>query len=724
MSGKMTRREFLRKTSVGAGLTLAVVATPFGYRLFTPAEAALSEETDFSPNAWLNVATDGTITVIVNKSEMGQGVLTSLPMIVAEELAADWQMVSAREAPAAVRYRDPVWGSQGTGGSTSIRHMYEPLSLAGAAGREMLVAAAARVWGVPVKECAAEHSRVRHRGSEKTLTYGELATRASKQPVPRQPVLRSRDRRQIIGRELKRLDIPAKVRGEARFGIDTFPAGRLYAAIARPPSFGARAKAYARKAALKVPGVTHVSSLESGVAVCATTLEQAWQGRAALQVQWSEGERPDLDNSQLQREFLSHLEKAGRRALERGETEKALRKASVTVAATYFVPYLAHATMEPMNCTAELTRQGCTIWVPTQNQGGVLELAGKITGLPPERIAVHTTFLGGGFGRRFELDMVRDALLLAKQTGKPVKLIYAREEDTEHDYYRPASLCHIDGGIDGAGKLIAWKHKIVCPSITARDRPGRVPSGVDRAAVEGVVNTPYAIANMQVEYVPIDLPVPVGFWRSVGNSINAFTMESFIDEMAHAAGKDPMEFRLHYLKNHPRPRRLLETVAAKAGWGKPLPAGRALGIAQHFSFNTYCAQVAEVSVEPASGKITVHRIVAAVDCGRVINPAIVRAQMRGGILFGLSAALLEDVSLRGGGVTSANFHNYPILRLSEAPKVETHIVESGAALGGMGEPPVPPVAPAVANAVFAATGARLRRLPLTPTVVKAALGKS
>jgi isoquinoline 1-oxidoreductase beta subunit len=717
----MTRREFLVRTSVGAGLTIAVVATPFGYRLLSAAEAAETEGSIFSPNIWLNVAGDGAVTVIVNKSEMGQGVYTSLPMIVAEELSADWKKVVMTEAPAADKYKDPVWGMQATGGSTSVRHMYEPLSLAGAAGREMLVAAAAKTWGVPEGECEAARSKVKHAKSGRTLTFGELALKAGAQPVPQKPKLKSRDQFDIVGEALDRLDVPEKVQGKARFGIDAMPKGRLYAAIARPPAFGAKPKSFDKKAALKIKGVKHVASLETGVAVCATSLDGAWKGRDALKVQWSEGTRPKMDNESLKKDFHEHMKKSGVSALDKGDAKKALSAAKKRVEASYIVPYLCHVTMEPMNCTAAVSRDRCEIWVPTQNQSGVLKMAQKITGLKAEQIHVHTTFLGGGFGRRFELDMVEPTLKLAKETGKPIKWIYKREEDTRYDFYRPSSLCHITGGLDDSGTIAGWKHKIVCPSIWARVNPGRMEGGVDPSAVEGVVNTPYEIPDMQVEYVRIDLPIPVGFWRSVGNSINGFTMESFMDEMAHAAGKDPLEFRLNHLKNHPRPKKLLETVADKAGWGKSLPEGRAMGIAQHFSFNTYSTQVAEVSVDKSSGKVTVHRIISGVDCGRVVNPAIVQAQMRGGSLFGLSAALKEEVSFGKGGVESANFYNYPILRIEEAPHVETHIVVSGAELGGMGEPPVPPIAPAVANAVFAATGVRLRQLPMTPMNVQAAM---
>jgi isoquinoline 1-oxidoreductase beta subunit len=380
--------------------------------------------------------------------------------------------------------------------------------------------------------------------------------------------------------------------------------------------------------------------------------------------------------------------------------------------------------MEPMNCTVHVRSDGCDLWVPTQNQTGVLAMAAEITGLKPEQVNVHTTFLGGGFGRRFERDFVEEALLLSKATGKPVKLVWKREEDIQNDFYRPMNLSRIEGAVDAQGRASAWSHKIVCPSIFARVFPQMMKNGIDNAAVEGVENLEYEIPNVAVEYVRIDTPVPVGFWRSVGSSHNAFTVESFVDELSHAAGKDPLEFRLGLLKNHPRPARVLQVAAEKAGWGKPLPKGRARGIAYALSFDSYVAQVAEVSVDTRTGAITVHKVTCAVDCGPVVNPAIVQAQITGAITMGLSAALKERMEIANGGIKSENFADYELLRMSEAPEVDVHIVKGGEKLGGIGEPGVPPIAPAVANAVFAATGARIRRLPMRPETVLAAMKKA
>jgi isoquinoline 1-oxidoreductase subunit beta len=721
MKTNLSRRQFLKMT--GTGLAIAVAATSTGFKLLSAAEVA-TEGTSFSPSVWLEVLPDNSVIVTVNKSEMGQGIYTSLPMIVADELDADWRNVRMEPAPAGDAFRDPVWGTQSTGGSSSISHMYEPLRKAGAAAREMLLLAAAREWRVSVKECAVDRGKVRHIPSNRMLTYGKLAADASGLDVPQNPLLKKESQFRYIGKDIPRLDIHDKVNGTAQFGIDSFVPGMLYATIARPPAYEAELVSYNKEAAQAVPGVQAVMPVHSVMAVCAETLDAAWKGREALKPEWRNARHADLSNESLETAFRGGLDSKGIMARNDGDVARALDTAATKIEALYQLPYLSHATMEPMNCTAHVRSDGCDIWVPTQNQSGVLGLASKLTGLRPEQIHVHTTFLGGGFGRRFETDFVEEALLLSLSTGKPVKLLWKREEDMQHDLYRPMNLSRVRGAIDEQGRATAWSHKIVCPSIFARVFPAMMKNGIDNAAVEGLENMEYELPNISVEYVRLDTPVPVGFWRSVGSSHNAFTVESFVDELAHAAKKDPLAFRLGLLANHPRAKRVLETAAEKAGWGKPLTKGEARGIAYHISFGSYVAQVAEVSVDRKNGAVKVHKVTCAVDCGSVVNPAIVSAQMMSGLTMGLSAALKEKIEVANGGIKSKNFADYELLRMSEAPEVDVHIVKSGDKLGGIGEPGLPPVAPALANAIFTATGARLRQLPMKPETMLAALKKT
>jgi isoquinoline 1-oxidoreductase subunit beta len=718
MTSFLTRRDLLKKSLAGAGLTVFVALTPNGYRILKAEDRAKEPAQSCSLNLWLRITPDNLITVVVNKSEMGQGVYTSLPMIVAEELDADWKQIRFESAPAGDPFKDPVWNTQSTGGSTSVRHMFLPLRKAGAAAREMLRAAAAQSWGVPPGECATQEGGVRHDKSGRSLSYGQLCERASKLPVPQAPPLKKEGEFKFVGKSLPRLDIAEKVSGSAAFGIDTFVPGMLYAAIARPLAFGAKAKAYERDAAERLPGVFKVITIDRGIAVCASTLEGAQKGRDALRVNWEPGAAPELGNEVLEKNFLQNLTRKGVTAKSQGNAVKALSEAAKKIEATYFLPYLAHATMEPMNCTAHVQKDRCDVWVPTQSQTGVLMTAQRVTGLKPEQIHVHTTYLGGGFGRRGETDVVEEALQASKAAGKPVKVIWTREEDIQNDFYRPGNCCRIEGAIGSQGELTAWSHKVVVPSIFARVFPQQVQSGVDPAAVEGIANMEYEVPNLYVEYVRMDTPIPVGFWRSVGSSHNAFTVESFMDELAHAAGKDPLQFRLDLLKNRPRVRKVIEVAAERGGWGKPLKKGEGRGLAYHFAFGSHVAQVAEVSVEDQEPNLKVHRVICTVDCGPVVNPAIIIAQMKSGILMGLSAALRERVDFAQGGVASSNFDNYELLRINEIPEIEVHIVPSREEIGGIGEPGLPPIAPAVANAVFQAAGIRVRRLPMLPVLLE------
>ncbi len=729
MKKTISRRHLL----VGAGLTLAVAATPVGLRFFAGRKADTLSEA-LSPSIWVRITPDDGVTVLMGKSEMGQGIHTALPMIVADELDADWKHVRIESAPVREEYNDPE-AQQGhaTYGSTSVRHFYEPLRKAGAAGREMLLQAAAQKWDVPLSQCETSQSQVRHKPSGRVLSYGELCEAAARLPIPENPRLKEKGEFKLMGTPVPRLDIPAKVQGRAQFGIDTFVPGMLYGAVARPPAYGAKLVSYDEPAAMKVPGVRYVGEIERGIGVCADSLDAAWTGKEALNAQWDEGVQPELSNELLDSIFRESLDKEGASARNDGDVQSALSQAHKQVQAEYFLPYLSHATMEPMNCTAHVLPDRCDVWVPTQGQTNTLEKTAQITGLDPEQVYVHTTYLGGGFGRRGWTEFVEEAVELSKATGRPVKLIWKREEDMQCDSYRPGNSSRIVGALDEQGRLTAWSHKVAASPIIA-EVMSRVFGDslifrvidfflrVDRPAVEGIENLQYEIPNVSVDYVQVDTPIPVIFWRSVGNSHNAFTVESFMDELAHAAQKDPVEFRLQHLKHNPRAHRVVEVVAEKSGWGKPLPAGRARGIASHHSFGTYVAQVAEVSVDEKTGRVKIHRVDCVVDCGPTVNTDIIQAQMEGALTMGLSAALKEQVEFAAGGVKSANFLDYPLLRMSEAPdEIRVHIVESDGEIGGVGEPGLPPIAPAVANAIFAATGARIRRLPMTPERIKAAI---
>ncbi|MBI1722541.1 MAG: xanthine dehydrogenase family protein molybdopterin-binding subunit [Gemmatimonadetes bacterium] len=704
--GALSRRDFFRVGAVAAAGSGLVLGVSLPHR-----HAPFSSPGTFAPNAFVRIGTDGAVTVMVGYSEMGQGIMTAVPMLVAEELEVDWTTVRFESAPSERAYYNPLFGMQGTGGSTTVRASWEPMRRAGAVAREMLIAAAAQAWGVDRATCRAENGTVVHASSGRRLTYGELATAAAAVPVPENVPLKPSSAWRVIGRPMKRLDAPLKVTGRAEFGIDVRLPGLLVAVVARCPVFGGRVRSFNAARARALPGVRHVVQISSGVAVVAQGYWQAKKGRDALGVTWDEGANANVSSAGITQLYADLARNPGAVARHEGDAAAALASAARRVEATYEVPYLAHATMEPMNCTAHVRRDGCDIWAPTQFQTASQGKAAEITGLRPETIAVHTTMLGGGFGRRAELDFVSDAVETSKAVGAPVKVIYSREDDIQHDYYRPATYNSLAGALDDGGWPVAWTHRIVGPSIFSRIFPQFVRNGIDDSSVEGAANLPYAIPNILVDYVMRETGVPVGFWRSVGNSQNAFIKESFLDELAAAGGKDPVELRRRLLANQPRHLGVLELAASRAGWGSPLPAGRARGIAVHESFGSYVAEVAEVSVA-ADGTPTVHRVVCAVDCGTVVNPLTVEAQMESGIVYGLSAALHGEITIDRGRVVQSNFHDYAPLRMSEVPRVEVHIVPSTEAPGGVGEPGTPPIAPAVCNAIFSATGRRIRRLPI------------
>ncbi|MGB8959496.1 MAG: xanthine dehydrogenase family protein molybdopterin-binding subunit [Candidatus Aminicenantales bacterium] len=705
---KVTRRDFLKAgATLGGGLVLGVML-PAGA---DPAKGLGAAR--LAPNAFLRIGTDGIVTVIVPQSEMGQGVATSLPMLVAEELDADWKMVRYEQAPADKAYANPLLGSQITGGSTSVRSFWTPLRQAGAAARTMLIAAAAKAWGVDPATCRAENGTVVHQATGRKSTFGELATAASAMPVPKTAVLKSPSEFAILGKPLPRFDTPLKVDGRAAFGIDAAPEGALVAVVARCPVFGGKAAKFDDAAAKKVPGVRQVVPISSGVCVIADTFWAARMGREALKVTWDEGALAGLTSDKIFQAFAGAAKSPGPAARNDGDAAGALTKAAKKIDAVYRVPYLAHATMEPMNCTASVTKTRCDVWAPTQAQTATQRTAAAITGLSPDAVFVHTMFLGCGFGRRGETDFAGEAVEASKAAGAPVKVIWTREDDIRHDHYRPATYNVLSAGLDAKGLPIAWTTRIVGSSIFASHarEMGLPTAGIDRTSVEGLADLPYEIPNLHVEYVENEPGIPVGFWRSVGCSQNAFIAESFMDEIAAAGGQDPYELRRALLAKHPRHRGVLELVAAKAGWGKPLPKGVFRGIAMAEAYGSFVAEVAEISVG-SGGTVKVHRVVGATDCGLHVNPDTIRAQMEGGIVYGLTAGLYGKITIANGAVEQGNFDDYEMLRMSEMPKVEVYLVESPEAPGGVGEPGVPPIAPAVCNAIFAATGKRIRELPI------------
>ena len=710
-----SRRNFLKASLLAGGGLIVGVHIP---GLNGSAKAAQQGISTFVPNAFLRIAKDGSVTVIGNHSEMGQGAYTSGAMTIAEELDADCTKIRVEPAPDDPAYNHPIYGVQITGGSTSTWSEWDRLRKAGAAARQMLLAAAAQTWNVDPSTCRTGNGQVIHTNSQRRLSYGELVEKAATLTPPQNVTLKDPKDFKIIGKAIKRLDTPDKTNGKAVFGLDVNVPGMLVAVVARPPVFGGQLKNFNADKAKAVPGVRYVVEIERGVAVVADGFWPAKLGREALEIVWDEGPRASLDSRTQREEYAGLAKKTGVVAKNEGEAVSALSKASKKLEAIYDLPYLAHATMEPMNCVADVRADSCEIWVGTQFQSGDRDAAARDTGLKPEQVKLHTTLLGGGFGRRSPLDshVVREAVQISKTVKVPVKVVWTREDDMRGGYYRPRAYHTVSAGLDGNGKPVAWQQRIVCQSIFVGTpfEPAVVKNGVEETAVEGAADLPYDIPNLLVEWHQAPDGVPVFILRSVGHSHTAFVVETFVDELAHAAGKDPFEFRNALLGKHPRHKRVLEFVAEKAGWGKAMSNGRGRGLAVHESFGSYVAQVAEVSISKDRG-LRVHRVVCAVDCGPVVNPDIVRAQMEGGIVFGLTAALYGEITFEKGRVRQGNFHDYPMLRMHEMPQIEVHIVPSEDKMGGAGEVGVPPVAPAVANAVFALTSKRIRRLPIRMT---------
>jgi len=709
MNASTNRREFLQ---VSGALTL-------GFAL--PLRSARAQVSNtFAPNAWLRITPDSRVTVICGSAEMGQGVLTAIPMLVAEELDADWRQVGVEQAPVDQAYNNPMFGMQATGGSTTVRAHWTPVRQAGAAAREMLIAAAAAQWQVDAATLRTEAGHVIGAGGRK-IAYGALVQAAARLPVPAKPQLKASKDFRILGKPTRRLDTPAKVNGTARFGIDAQVDGMLVAVMARAPGAGIKPRSFDEAGARAVKGVQSVIVIPGGVAVLADGYWAAKKGRDALAVQWEMGAQAELSQARVSAQLAEAAASAGAVALDKGSPAEAPAQ---RLAATYEVPYLAHACMEPLNCLAWVQKapggDEVEIWAGTQSQGPAQGILGQVAQVTPARVKVNTLLLGGGFGRRFAPDFTIDATLLSKASGRPVKLIYTREDDMAAGFYRPAALVRFEGGLDAQGRPQQLRADVASPSIMAASGFMKIPdNGVDAMAVEGLADHPYEIPNQRIAYGRAEPGPQVWFWRSVGHSQNAFFIESFIDEMAAAAKADPLQFRLALLGRSPRHKAVLEAAAARAGWGKPLPRGHHQGIAVAESFGSYVAEVAEVSVAD-DGTPRVHKVWAAVDCGQTVNPLTIQRQIEGAIVFGLSAALYGRISHKDGRVEQSNFHDYPVLRMSEMPQVEVQILASREAPGGIGEPGTPPIAPAVTNAIFAATGRRLRSLPIDTALLKKA----
>jgi isoquinoline 1-oxidoreductase beta subunit len=711
MATRVSRRHFLA-TAAATGVLLGFRVRPAGAAGPATAPGAGSAS-DFAPNAFIRISRNNVVTILVNKAEMGQGIYTSLPMLIAEELEVDLTTVKVVAAPVGAAYGHPQVGMQFTGGSQSIASEWERLRQAGAAAREMLLAAAAKTWGVDRARLRAENGRVIGPGG-RVVTYGQLVEKARTIPVPASVPLKDPSKFKIIGKPTRRLDSREKVTGAAMFGMDASVPGMLVAVVARSPVFGGTVRSVNETGAKEIGGVKHVVRIPSGVAVVADSFWSAKKGRDALVVEWDEGPGAAIDTDALEAEYEQLARTAGAPAYRRGDGAATLEAAARRVNARYDMPYLAHAPMEPLNCLVSLGPDRCEIWTGTQFQTVDQANAARAAGLRPEQVEIHTLFLGGGFGRRAtpSSDFIVEAVHVAKAAGAPVKTIWTREDDIHGGYYRPMWHSSISAGLDAAGKPQAWTHTIVGQSVVEGTpfASAMVKDGVDRTSVEGASDLAYEVPNVALDLHSPRSPVPVLWWRSVGHTHTGFVVESFIDELAHAAGQDPYRYRRELLAAHPRHLGVLDLAAQKAGWGTPLPAGRARGIAVHASFGSWCAQVAEVSIKEKA--ITVHRVVCAVDCGRAINPETIRAQMEGGIVFGLSAALYGQVTLKQGRVQQSNFHDYPVLRLNSMPMVEVHIVPSTAPPSGIGEPGTPLMAAALGNALFALTGQRVRSLPL------------
>jgi isoquinoline 1-oxidoreductase subunit beta len=720
LTPSLDRRGFLKAgAAVGGVLTLTVALPP----MLRPAWAAAETSHGFAPNAFVRIDRQGAVTLVMPMVEMGQGTYTSLAMLLAEELEVGLDQVRLEHAPPNdALYANSLLHVQTTGLSASIRAFWTPLRQAGAVGRTLLVAAAAKRWGVDPTTCRAQHGVVSDATGSRHLGYGELADAAAALPVPAPDSVALKHPRdfRLIGTPAKRLDTPHKVDGRAEFGIDTKLPGMRIAAIAISPVFGGKPKAVDEAAARAVKGVRQVVRIDDAVAVVADHMGAAKKGLAAAAIQWDDGPNGAVSSADIIRQLEEASKQPGAVARNEGDTEKALAGAARRIDALYQVPFLAHAAMEPMNCTVHVQKDRCDLWLGTQAPTLTQAAVAEITGLPKDAVKVHNHLLGGGFGRRLDVDGSVRAVKIAQQVDGPVKVVWSREEDIQHDMYRPYYYDRLTAGLDRHGKPVAWTHRVSGSSVVARYLPPLFKNGLDFDAVEGAAEPPYAFPNIHVDYVRVEPPgIPTAFWRGVGSTHNVFVVESFIDELAAAAKQDPVAYRKALLGHNPRAFRALTLAAEKAGWGRPLPARRGRGVSVQFAFGSYLSQIAEVEVA-TDGSVRVHRIVCAVDCGLAVNPDTIAAQMEGGTIFGLTAALHGAITLKDGRVEQGNFDSYPPMRIDEVPVIETHLVKSAEAPGGIGETATAAVAPAVTNAIFAITGKRVRTLPIDTELLRTA----
>ena len=710
----LSRRAFLQAGAAAGGGLMLSFSLPFA-----DGAAGASRADAFAPNAFIRIASDGQITLTMPYVEMGQGTYTSIPMLIAEELEVDLKQVQLEHAPPNEKlYTNPLLGVQATGNSNAIRAAWRPLRQAGAVARTMLVAAAAKRWNVDPATCGAQRGEVLHAPTGRHATYGELAADAIRMPVPDKVALKEPKDFKLIGTPAKRLDLPAKINGTAVFGIDARPPGVKIATLAQSPVFGGRVKRVDDAAARAVKGVRQIVRLDDAVAVVADHMGAAKKGLAALVIEWDDGQHAKLSTQDIAEELRKATLNSGAVAENIGDTRVALAKAATKVDAIYEVPFLAHAAMEPMNCTVHVRRDECEIWIGTQAIARVQAAAAKVTGLPLDKVVVHNHLIGGGFGRRLESDGAARAVQIAVQVEGPVKVVWTREEDIQHDMYRPYWVDRISAGLDEKGLPVAWDNRFAGSSVLARYLPPAFKDGLDPDTTEGAIDLVYALPNKHVEYVRVEPPgIPTAFWRSVGPSHNVFVTESFMDELAATAMQDPVAYRLALLDKTPRAKAVLALAADKAGWGQKLPPRVGLGVSIQNAFATYMAQVAEVEVSKA-GDVRVRRVVCAVDCGIVVSPDIVRAQIESAVVFGITAAFYGEITLKDGRVEQSNFDSYQMLRMNQAPAVEVHIVHSEEPPGGMGEAGTSAIVPAVTNAIFAATGKRLRKMPVDISALK------